>query len=350
MYTEFYGLRGEPFLLTPDHRFYFESTVHSQAMAHLLYGLQRGEGFIVITGEVGAGKTTLVKHLCATIDAQSIIAAHVVTTMIAGSDLLQLVLAAFGMQETWTGKAAMLLRLQSFFEACHQQGRRALLIVDEAQNLSLSAIEELRMLSNFQVGNCAPFQAFLVGQPQFRELLANPALEQLRQRVITSYHLGPMSREEVGEYLPHRLKRVGWTQDPEFEPSAIDALFRHAGGVPRRINTLCSRLLLLGFLDNLHRFTGEDVDRAAADLKAEGSQYRQPEIPQYRQAPPAATADELQGEAVFGEAAVQGFCELAKRVERIEKRMQQQDQSWIGATGNLRDILGILQERVRRLD
>jgi putative secretion ATPase (PEP-CTERM system associated) len=271
MYAEFYGLRGEPFLLTPDHRFYYDSSVHSQAMAYLTYGMRRGEGFIVITGDIGAGKTTLVKQLCSSVDSQKIIAAHIVTTLVSGSDLLRMVASAIGIKDPPTEKSALLLSLQSYFEAAHRENRRVLLIIDEAQNLSVSALEELRMLSNFQLGESAPFQSFLVGQPQFRTLLANPDLEQLRQRVIASYHLGPMDRRECGDYLSHRLRLVGWVQDPYFEPRAVDAIYEHTGGIPRRINTLCSRLMLLGYLDDLHRFSADEVKKVAADLATETS-------------------------------------------------------------------------------
>ncbi|HEX4634922.1 MAG TPA: XrtA/PEP-CTERM system-associated ATPase [Rhizomicrobium sp.] len=270
MYTSFYKLRAEPFLLTPDERFYFESSVHSQAMAHLTYGLKRGEGFIVITGDVGAGKTTLVKRLIATIDPSKIVAAHVVTTMLSGHDLLRMVAAAFGLKDLPPDKSGILLKLQEFFDATHREGRRALLIVDEAQNLSESALEELRMLSNFQAQNAAPpFQSFLVGQPQFRRIIAHPDLEQLRQRVIASYHLGPMNSLESGNYVLHRLKQVGWTGDPSFPMSTIDAIHQHTGGIPRRINTLGNRLLILGYLDELHAFSADDVNRVAADLANE---------------------------------------------------------------------------------
>jgi putative secretion ATPase (PEP-CTERM system associated) len=270
MYTSFYKLRAEPFLLTPDERFYFESSVHSQAMAHLTYGLKRGEGFIVITGDVGAGKTTLVKRLIATIDPNKIVAAHVVTTLLSGHDLLRMVAAAFGLKDLPSDKSGVLLKLQEFFDATHSEGRRALLIVDEAQNLSESALEELRMLSNFQSQNAAPpFQSFLVGQPQFRRIIAHPDLEQLRQRVIASYHLGPLNSLESGNYVLHRLKQVGWNGDPSFPMSAIDAIHQHTGGIPRRINTLGNRLMILGYLDELHSFSAEDVNRVAADLANE---------------------------------------------------------------------------------
>lgn len=269
MYAEFYGLSGEPFLLTPDPQFYFESSVHAQAMAHLLYGINRGEGFIVVTGEVGAGKTTLVQRLCATIDSARVAPAHIVTTLLGAAELLRMVCAAFGIEDVPKSKDAALLRIRHHLEALHQEGRKALLIVDEAQNLPPRALEELRMLSNFQVGNTSPCQIFLIGQPQFRDTMAHPNLEQLRQRVIAAYHLGPLQSDECEQYLLHRLRHVGWKNDPLFEPGAIEAIFEHTGGIPRRINTLCSRLLLLGFLDDLHVFTAQDAARVAADLREE---------------------------------------------------------------------------------
>jgi putative secretion ATPase (PEP-CTERM system associated) len=269
MYAAFYGLKDEPFLLTPDQRFYFESQVHGQAMAHLMYGLNRGEGFIVITGEVGAGKTTIVKRLCATVDSGQVVPAHIVSTLLTGSELLRTACAAFGIDDIPNKKDAVLRRLQSFFEQLGQQRHKALLIVDEAQNLSVDTLEELRMLSNFQVGNASPCQIFLVGQPQFRKILANPDLEQLRQRVIAAYHLGGLSPAECGLYVTHRMKQVGWTNDPVFQEDAIRAIYLHTGGIPRRINTLCSRVLLFGFLDNLHVLSGEHVSRVAADLDDE---------------------------------------------------------------------------------
>ena len=325
MYTSFYKLRAEPFLLTPDERFYFESSVHSQAMAHLTYGLKRGEGFIVITGDVGAGKTTLVKRLIATVDPTKVIAAHVVTTMLSGHDLLRMVASAFGLKDLPADKSGILLRLQEFFDITHRQGRRALLIVDEAQNLSESALEELRMLSNFQVQNAAPFQSFLVGQPQFRRIIASPDLEQLRQRVIASYHLGPLNSLESGNYVLHRLKQVGWNGDPSFPMSAIGAIHQHTGGIPRRINALGNRLMILGYLDELHSFSAEDVNRVASDLANENEP---PEAP-------ASTATASQGGAGDVDA-------LTRRLDDVEQRLGKQEAFTRRAGQVIQQLLGLL--------
>lgn len=269
MYTEYYGLKDEPFLLTPDHRFYFESEVHAQAMAHLMYGLKRGEGFIVITGDVGAGKTTIVQHLCAIVDVDKVIPAHIANTLLTGSELLRMACAAFGITDVPQQKDAVLRCLQSFFKELGHKAKKALLVVDEAQNLSAATLEELRMLSNFQVGNVSPCQIFLIGQPQFRNVLADPNLEQLRQRVAAAYHLSGLSQKECGRYVTHRMKQVGWANDPVFQDDAMMAIYLHSGGIPRLINTLCSRVLLLGFVDQLHVLTGEHVSRVAADLGEE---------------------------------------------------------------------------------
>jgi putative secretion ATPase (PEP-CTERM system associated) len=325
MYTSFYKLRAEPFLLTPDERFYFESSVHSQAMAHLTYGLKRGEGFIVITGDVGAGKTTLVKRLIATVDPTKVIAAHVVTTMLSGHDLLRMVASAFGLKDLPADKSGILLRLQEFFDATHRQGRRALLIVDEAQNLSESALEELRMLSNFQVQNAAPFQSFLVGQPQFRRIIASPDLEQLRQRVIASYHLGPLNSLESGNYVLHRLKQVGWNGDPSFPMSAIGAIHQHTGGIPRRINALGNRLMILGYLDELHSFSAEDVNRVASDLANENE-------------PPEAPASA----ATASQAGAGDVDALTRRLDDVEQRLSKQEAFTRRAGQVIQQLLGLL--------
>ena len=241
-------------------------------MAHLTYGLNQGEGFIIITGEVGAGKTTLVGYLLATVDAERYVAAKIVTTHLGGDDMLRMVAAAFGIEQEGADKATVLSRIESFLSANFEQGRRCLLVVDEAQNLSVPALEELRMLSNFQIGEQVPLQSFLLGQPQFRNILASKDLDQLRQRVIAAYHLDPLSDDETRAYVEHRLRTVGWNGDPEITDAGFAEIWRHTDGVPRRINSLCSRLLLFGFLEEQHRIDGETVVQVAEDLRQESEQ------------------------------------------------------------------------------
>src|ERR1700756_460928 len=236
MYTEFYRLAAQPFQLAPDVRFFFESTVHRQAMAYLVYGLHHAEGFIIITGEVGAGKTILVENLLSTIDRRSFVTAKIVTTQLAGDDLLHMVAAGFGIAKDGLAKGPLLQRISEFALAQHRNGKRVLLIVDEAQNLSFEALEELRMLSNIFFDRTMALQSFLLAQPQFRATLGSPRLEQLRQRVTAAYHLGPLSEPECRAYVEHRLRRADWTGDPHFDEGCFPLIYRHTGGVPRQIN------------------------------------------------------------------------------------------------------------------
>lgn len=272
MYEDFYNLAGRPFQLTPDPRFYYDTRTHRKAMAYLSYGLNQGEGFIIITGDIGAGKTTLVGHLFESLDASQFVFAKVVTTQLDADDTLRMVAEAFGIASDKLDKASLITQMQRFLEAQHEAGRRVLLIVDEAQNLPTSALEELRMLSNFQDGERALLQTFLLGQPEFRDKLAlSPELEQLRQRVIATHHLEPMALEEVGEYITHRLTLVGWEGNPAFSEDAYKAIYEYSGGVPRRLNNLCSRLLLYGALEELEVFDADVVSAVVADLKSDNT-------------------------------------------------------------------------------
>jgi general secretion pathway protein A len=229
MYTEHFGFTDRPFQLTPDARFYFGSRTHKKAMAYLGYGLAQGEGFIVITGDVGAGKSTLVAHLMATIDRSRLNAINVVSTQVEGDDMLRLAAQGMGVPTEEVEKAQLLERVEHHLEDQAGKGKRTLLIVDEAQNLPTSSLEELRMLSNFQVRGQALLQIFLLGQPEFREKLQSDSLEQLRQRVIATHHLEPMEANEVEPYIIHRLNLVGWDNRPAFEPEAFAEIYAATG-------------------------------------------------------------------------------------------------------------------------
>lgn len=270
MYETFYNLKAKPFHLSPDPRFFYGSSGHKRVLAYLRYGINQGEGFIVVTGEVGTGKTTLLRTLLSELPSEkNIIAAQLVTTQLESDELLKMVAASFGLAYEGRSKSALLEELERFFMANAREGRRVLLIVDEAQNLPVHSLEELRMLSNYQVGSKSLFQSFLVGQVEFRDTLRSPNLEQLRQRVIASYHLGPMDLKETRAYVEHRLSLVGWEKDPAFTPEAYAAVYDYTKGVPRRINTLCDRVLLVGYLDEFHEITAETVANVIEELREE---------------------------------------------------------------------------------
>lgn len=269
MYESFFGLSGKPFQLNPDPSFFFASRGHKRALAYLEYGLHQNEGFIVITGEVGAGKTTLVKSLLQRLDPDKVVAAQLVSTHLDAEDMLRMVSAAFGIPSKPMDKAEVLLGLEMFLVSLTAVGKRALLIVDEAQNLTPRAVEELRMLSNFQLGEHALLQSFLVGQPELRVLMQSAHMRQLRQRVIASYHLGPMDGDETTAYIEHRLAHVGWQGNPSLDESAYRAIFEFTGGIPRRINTFCDRLLLAAYLGGKTTLSLGEVDDVVAEIRDE---------------------------------------------------------------------------------
>jgi len=271
MYESYYGLSAKPFQLKPDPRFLYGSKGHKRAMAYLEYGVSQGEGFIVITGEIGAGKTTLMRNLFCKLDADNIIAAQILNTHVGAEDILRLVASAFGVEYEDTSKATLLNQLEQFLRRADSQGKRALLVVDEAQNLTPRAMEELRMLSNFQTSDKSLLQTFLLGQPEFRRTLLSNDMQQLLQRVIASYHLGPMDSDDTRSYIEHRLHTVGWVNNPSITEDAFHTIYEHTGGIPRKINSLCDRLFLMGYLEELNLFRDTEVQQVINDIKQEFS-------------------------------------------------------------------------------
>ncbi|MBV7257108.1 XrtA-associated ATPase [Pacificimonas sp. WHA3] len=339
MYTDFYRLSGKPFQLTPDPDFYVDTKTHHKAMAYLTYGLSQGEGFIIVTGDIGAGKTTLVARVLQQNAGGGIVIGNIVTSLVDGDDLLRLAVDSFGMQAAGTDKSALLSQLEQFLRSKRHEGKRVVLIVDEAQNLPFSALEEMRMLSNFQEGGEPLLQTVLLGQPEFRARLSTaPNLEQLRQRIIASHHLEPMKRDELETYIESRLARCGWNGDPAFTDAAYDTLYEASGGVPRRVNNIMSRVLLFGSLEETHEIDEALVREVVADYDADNAMpdrasfHRQVEMSRSGAAPSSAAASEADMAAAN------------ERFERLERQVDSQDKVIKQLMAMLSDMNGQLDE------
>lgn len=267
MYEAFYNLTSGPFQLMPDPRFLFPSKGHKRALSYLLYGLQRREGFVVITGDIGIGKTLLVQKLISEIGGRNLSVQRVAMANLDADGVVPMVASAFGLEHESRSKIGLLDDLTARILPTYNRG--ALLIVDEAQTCTPAALEELRAISNLQAHGRALLQVFLVGQTDLRTTLAQPGMEQLRQRVITSYHLRALDVAELRDYVQHRLAAAGWRSDPELAEAVYPRIHAWSQGVPRRINLVMDRLLLYGYLEELHALDESDVQMVIDELNAE---------------------------------------------------------------------------------
>lgn len=280
MYEAHYGLNAKPFQLTPDPEFFFASTLHKRAMSYLEYGLSQAEGFIVITGGIGTGKTTIANSLLANLQGD-IVAAQIVTPKLSPDDVVKMVATKFGVDVTDKSKTQVLDALEQYLYALAKDNKRALLLVDEAQNLPLETIEELRMLSNFQQAGKPLLQSFLLGQEELQPILRAPNMEQFRQRIVASCHLAPLNAEETNEYIKYRMISAGWKEQQQennptniakhdlFSADALQEIYLFTKGIPRKINTFMDRVLLFGLLEDMHTFTADDIQKVIAEVSAE---------------------------------------------------------------------------------
>ncbi|MDF2180036.1 XrtA-associated ATPase [Aliiglaciecola sp. CAU 1673] len=268
MYESFYGLTAKPFQLTPDPTFFFASKWHKRALSYLEYGLSQAEGFIVITGGIGTGKTTIANSLLSEIQGD-IVAAQIVTPKLSPDELVKMVASKFQINVEGRGKAEILKDMEAFLGDLHKHGKRALLLVDEAQNLPLESIEELRMLSNFQAKGKPLLQSFLLGQEELQPILRAPNMEQFRQRIVASCHLAPLTDSDVRSYIDFRLQHAGWNGSSLFTDAAYQKIFEFTQGVPRKINTLVDRILLYGFLEELQQLDESAVEAVVNEVADE---------------------------------------------------------------------------------
>lgn len=268
MYEKYYGFKERPFQLTPNPNWFFASKLHKRALAYLQYGLSQGEGFIVITGDVGTGKTTIANQLLSQLNQDEIIAKQIVTSKLSPDDLIRMIASAFNLVVAEQNKAAYLDAIGSFLKRLNSQHRRALLLVDEAQNLPLESIEELRMLSNFMVDGKPLLQSFLLGQNELNAVIQAPDMEQFRQRIIASSNLTPLQAEDTQAYVEYRIRQAG-APEALLADDCYQRIHAFSRGIPRKINTLMDRVFLYGYLEEKPFLQAEDVQAVIDEIMDE---------------------------------------------------------------------------------
>jgi general secretion pathway protein A len=268
MYANFFGLKQEPFSIAPDPRYLYMSERHREALAHLLYGLRGGGGFVLLTGEIGAGKTTVCRAFLGQIPKRCNVA-YIFNPKLSVAELLATVCEEYGIQQPLLAADSVkpfVDAINEFLLRTHAVGQNNVLIIDEAQNLSAEVLEQLRLLTNLETNERKLLQIILIGQPELRDMLARPELEQLSQRVIARFHLPALSEAETGHYVRHRLGVAGFSAALPFEPKALRRIYQLSRGVPRRINLLCDRALLGAYSQDQRSVDRATVERAAAEV------------------------------------------------------------------------------------
>ncbi|MCF4007782.1 AAA family ATPase [Rheinheimera sp. UJ63] len=330
MYESYYGLSERPFQLTHNTNWFYASRLHKKALAYLQYGLTQGEGFIVITGDVGTGKTTLASQLLSQMNQDEIVAKQIVTSRLGPDDLIRMIASSFNLIVAENNKAAYLDAIYIFLKRLNSQHRRALLLVDEAQNLPLESIEELRMLSNFQIDGKPLLQSFLLGQNELNPIIQAPNMEQFRQRIIASSNLVPLVQEETQGYVEYRLRMAG-LNSPLLEDECYPLVQQFSRGIPRRINLLLDRVLLLGYLEQHQTIKPEHVQSVINEISEEIAHQTAPS-PQNIKSESVAPTAPSPSPAALGSASVQQLLDesleqklkLIKELDELILQRQQQ--------------------------
>jgi len=270
MYESFFAFKEKPFSLTPNPRFLFLSKTHNEVYAHLIYGIEHRTGFVEVTGEVGTGKTTILRTLLTHLDEDKYRVAFIFNPKLTAFELLRNINREFGVADDGLSNPDLIHSLNDFLLAENQSGRTPILVIDEAQNLSGEVLEQIRLLSNLETEEDKLIQVVLVGQPELRNHLGDHSLRQLNQRIAVRYHLRPLNREETSSYILNRLKIAGRPDSNVFSPGALKKIFKFSGGVPRRINLICDRALLTAYTEDRGIVLGRDVRQAVAELEGMG--------------------------------------------------------------------------------
>lgn len=270
VYKSVYNLNGKPFRLSPDHRFSFAHRSYDDAKSYLKYAISEGEGIVAITGAPGTGKTTLIASLISELDLAQVHVGVVTNVQMDSANLIQMVVDAFSLETDFADKVSVMSEFKRFLKHQSEEGRRVILVVDEAQGLTVELLEELRLLSNLQHNTRLLLQIFLVGQDPLMEIVRSPGMEQLHQRLIAAAQLKPLNLEEMVHYIVHRLSCVGWKNDPAFTDEAFSLIHKFSAGIPRRINLICHRLFLHAGLKGKHELVGGDALNVIVELHREG--------------------------------------------------------------------------------
>ena len=323
MYEKYYGFRERPFQLTPSPNWFYASKLHKRALAYLQYGLSQGEGFIVITGDVGTGKTTIANQLLSHLNQDEIIAKQIVTSKLEPDDLIRMIASCFNLVVTEHSKASYLDAIYSYLKRLDAQHRRALLLVDEAQNLPLASIEELRMLSNFQLNGKPLLQSFLLGQNELNAIIQAPDMEQFRQRIIASSNLTALQPEDTRSYIQYRLQQVGGNQSLLSE-DCYPVIQKFSRGIPRKINNLMDRVLLFGYLEECPKLDAGHVQAVIDEISQEVANVQPAKPAPVDEVSPAASASSAMKElSAMLDSELEQKIKMAKELDALLKRQQQ---------------------------
>jgi putative secretion ATPase (PEP-CTERM system associated) len=345
MYKEFFGLHTKPFELVPDPRFLFSSRSHRRALSYLEYGLQERAGFILLTGEVGSGKTTLIRNLIGQLNPDTC-RSMVFNTRVSPEQLLALINDDFGLFTLGKDKVALLHDLNEFLIAQHAARRRPIVIVDEAQNLNPEVLEEIRLLSNLETNQAKLLQIILIGQPELQFIINQPSLRQLRQRISITCHIDPLTREEAEQYVLHRLELAGNREAVRFHEGAFDFIFGFSKGLPRMINIFCDFLLLAAFVEDTTELTLELVEEVAGDFSAGTDLAQVATLPQVADAEPVG---DLQAKIAGIEAVMRRFeTSQAGQVTMLDKLAMYENILKV-LIAQQKEELGRLQEGQRQI-